>query len=86
MNRMFTDTSVGSLLDVDKSSFGGFLLSKLDVFSIWFYAVVSIGFAKMFKSQSTGKYFAMIFGMWLGFSILFHFLAKAIPFLKWFGM
>lgn len=85
MNKFFQSTSVADFMDADKSTLSGFLLGKLDIFSIWFYAVISIGFAKMFKSESTGKYFAMIFGLWIGFGLLFFFLAKAIPFLKWFG-
>ena len=86
LNKFLADTSVGSFIDADKKEFTGFLLSKLDIFSIWFYAIVSIAYAKLFKSESTGKYFAMIFGLWIGFSIIFFFLAKAVPFLKWFGM
>ena len=85
MNQPFRDTSVLSFLDADRSTFVGWILGKLDIFSIWFFAVVSIGFAKMFKSTSTGKYYGMIFGLWLGFSLIFFFLAKAVPFLKNFG-
>ncbi|MCK5088088.1 MAG: hypothetical protein KAQ90_11235 [Melioribacteraceae bacterium] len=86
LNKFLSDTSVGTFIDADKQEFVGFLLSKLDIFSIWFYAIVSIAYAKLFKSESTGKYFVMIFGLWIGFSIIFFFLAKAVPFLKWFGM
>lgn len=86
MNKALNGTSVAAFLDVDKSTLGGFLLSKLDVFSIWFYAVVSIAYAKMFKSDSYGKYFGMIFGLWIGFSLLLFLLAKVFPFLRWFGM
>ncbi|MBI9070909.1 MAG: YIP1 family protein [Melioribacteraceae bacterium] len=84
MNRMFTGVDVASFLDMDKSTFVGFLVSRLDIFSIWFYALISIGFAKMFKSESTVKYFILIFGLWLGFGIVFHFITKAVPFLGMF--
>ncbi|MCF8260059.1 MAG: YIP1 family protein [Melioribacteraceae bacterium] len=80
-DKFMTGLSVAEFVDVEKSTLVGFLLSKLDVFSIWFYAVVAIGFARMFKSESTGKYYAMVFGMWIGFGLLFFFLAKAVPFL-----
>ena len=50
MNKFFQGTSVASFIDSDTSTITGFLLSKLDIFSIWFYAAVSIGLAKMFKS------------------------------------
>ncbi len=86
MNKMFMDTSVGSFLDMEKDTILGMLSHKLDVFSIWFYAVVSIAFAKMFKADSLTKYFIMVFGMWIGFSLLMHFVAQAVPFLKMFGM
>ncbi len=85
MNKFFQSVSVADFVDSDKATITGFLLGKLDIFSIWFYAVISIGFAKMFKSASTGKYFALIFGLWIGFGLVFFFLAKAIPFLHWFG-
>lgn len=83
--RMFMDTSVGSFLEMDKSTFIGMILHKLDIFSIWFYFAVSVGFAKMYKSENIGKYLAMVFGLWIGFSVLMFFLAKALPFLRWFG-
>jgi hypothetical protein len=85
MGKVFMDTSVGSFLDVDKSTLVGTLLHKLDIFSIWFYAAVSIGFAKMFKSDSVAKSFMLIFGTWIIFSIIMYFVANALPFLKWFG-
>lgn len=84
MDKFFQGTSVASFIDSDTSTFGGFILSKLDVFSIWFYAVVSIGLAKMFKSASTGKYYGMVFGLWIGFSLLFFFAGKMFPFLRFF--
>ncbi|HOI29218.1 MAG TPA: YIP1 family protein [Melioribacteraceae bacterium] len=85
MNKFFASLSVAEFLDADKTTIAGFLLNKLDIFSIWFYSIVSIGFAKMFKSEETGKYFAMIFGIWIGFGLIMFLLAKALPFLQWFG-
>jgi hypothetical protein len=86
MGKMFMDTSVGSFTGIGKEGLYGWLMHKLDPFSIWFYAVVGIAFAKMFKSENTMKYIIAIFAMWIGFSLLFHFLAEALPFLRWFGM
>jgi len=82
MDKMVTDTSLAIFMDIDKTEFLGFMISKLDPFSIWFYVVVGIGFAKMFKSDSIGKYIGMVVGSWLVFSILFFFLGKAVPFLN----
>lgn len=76
-------TSVTDFVDISRDSFAGFLLSKVDPFSIWFYAIVSIGLAKMHKSESTGKYFVMVFGLWIGFAVVMYFLSQAVPALRW---
>lgn len=81
MNKFLADLSLASLIGADKSNFGGFLLGKVDIFSIWFYAVFSIGLAKMHKAKSMGKYFVMVYGLWIGFSIIIFFVAKAVPLL-----
>jgi hypothetical protein len=85
-SKMFQDTSLGSYMGMEQDGILGWLMHKLDPFSIWFYAVVGIAYAKMFKSDNTMKYVVAILGMWIGFSLLMHFVAKAVPFLKWFGM
>lgn len=82
MAKMVTDLSVTTFLGLDKSEFVGFLLSKLDLFSIWFYVVVGIGLAKMFKSENTKKYVITVIALWLGFSFIFFYLANAVPFLS----
>lgn len=82
LGKMVTSTSVAVFVDVEKASLMKFVLGKLDPISIWFYAVISIAFAKMFKSPSTGKYFVLIFGMWIGFGLIFFLLGRAVPFLS----
>jgi hypothetical protein len=84
--KMFMDSSVGSFMGIEKDTLFGWFMHKLDPISIWFYAVVGIAYAKLFKSDNTTKYIITIFALWIGFSLLFHFLAQALPFLKWFGM
>lgn len=84
-DRFLQGTSVAAILDSDKTTFVGWVFGKLDIFSIWFYGVVAVGFAKMFKAESYGKYFAMVFGLWLGIGFIFWLLADALPFLRWFG-
>jgi preprotein translocase subunit YajC len=81
---LIDSTSVAYFIGADTKTFTGFLLNKLDPFTIWFYAIVSIAFAKMFKSVSLGKYFISVFGLWLGFSILFFLLAQQLPLLQMF--
>ncbi|MHB8579063.1 MAG: YIP1 family protein [Ignavibacteriaceae bacterium] len=82
--RLFGDTSVAAFLDSDKTTFAGFIFSKLDVFSIWIYIVLSIGLAKMFKSKQTIPYFVVVFGIWIIGGLLFFLIAKAVPILSMF--
>ena len=80
LGKMVSDVSVTSLIGMDKSSIGGWLLSFIDVITIWSFAVLSIGLAKMFKSRSAGKYFALVFGLWILWKILVFSLSNTIPF------
>jgi len=80
-DKWFRDVSVASFLGMEKTEFVGFLLSKLDIITIWVYAVMGIGLAKMFKSEDTKKYVIMVFAVWIGWSIMAFGLSKAVPFL-----
>jgi hypothetical protein len=84
MNKALSSVSVAAFMDIDTSTIGGFLLNKLDIFSIWFYVIVGVGFAKMFKSNDIGKYILLILCIWIGFSLIFFFIAKSVPFLSGF--
>lgn len=83
--RMMEDLSVASFMAMDKTNIAGFLLSKVEPFSIWAYTVVGIGLAKLFHSKDTKKYVFTIIGVWLGFSLLWFLLQQAFPFLGRFG-
>jgi Yip1 domain len=86
MGKLFMDTSLASFMSSDKSTLTGWIFAKLDLFTIWSFAVFAIGLAKMFKSTSTQKYYMLVFGVWLIGGLILFFAAKAIPFLKYFGM
>ncbi len=75
-------TSIALLIDVDRQSIGGYLLTKIDPLKIWFYAVLAIALAKMFKAKSSKMYFVWVFGLWIGFSIIIFYVAKAVPMLS----
>ena len=47
------DSRNASSLDKE---FSGFILSKVNPFSIWFYSVFGIGLAKLFNSDNVKKY------------------------------
>lgn len=84
--RLMRDASLASLMDMDKSTITGWLLAKIDPLSIWVYSVLSIGLAKMFKSDSMIKYFVMVFGLWIIGGLLLWFVAKTVPFLGFLNM
>lgn len=85
MNKLVTGVSVADFMGYDKSTLTGFFLGKLDIFSIWFYAVFAIGLAKMNKSDDIKKYVITVYGVWIVFGILFFYVAKAVPFLAGFA-
>ena len=82
MSKFFSGTSVADFVGSDKTTITGFVLGRLDIFSIWFYVIFGIGLAKMFKSNNTQKYIITVIAVWLGFGLLFFAVAKAVPFLS----
>jgi len=84
--RHMMDISVASLMNTEKGTLVYYILSKLDVFTIWAYIVLSIGLAKMFKSVDLKKYYILVFGSWIGWSLVFFILSQFVPFFKRFGM
>jgi hypothetical protein len=83
--RLVMDTSLAAFMHIEKSTFAGFILGKLDVITIWSLAVVSIGLAKMFRSGTMTKYFVFVFGLWIVWSLIIFGLGQAIPFLRFLG-
>jgi hypothetical protein len=81
MSKLMTGFSAADLMGMDKATTTGFLLSKANPLSIWYYVVFGIGLAKMNKSNDVKKYVIAVIAIWLGFSLLFHFLTTAVPFL-----
>jgi len=79
--KLLGDISVASLASIDKATITGWLLGKVDPFSIWAYSITGIGLAKMFRSDSTTKYFIVVFGVWILGSLLLWGLGKVVPFL-----
>jgi hypothetical protein len=82
MGKLMSDLSVATLVDADKSTIAGWLLGRLDPISIWAYAVIGIGLAKMFRAVSVVNYIAMVFLVWILGSLLFFAISKAVPFLS----
>jgi hypothetical protein len=82
LGRFFSGTSVAALLETDKTTFMGFLLGKLDVFTIWALIITGIGLAKMFKSTKTGAFIGTILGIWIVWGLITFGIAKVVPFLS----
>jgi hypothetical protein len=85
LGKIVQDTSVAALIGAERSTLTGFFLAKLDPISIWAYAVLSIGLAKLFKSDDVKKYYLVVFGLWIIGSLIFFYIAKAVPFLSGFA-
>lgn len=79
MGKVLTGLNPAALLGMDIKTLPGFLLSRLDIFSIWFYAVVGIAFAKMFKSDDVKKYVFTSIGFWFVFMFIIYGLGKVSP-------
>ena len=47
MGKLMMDASVASFMGSDKSTLVGWVLAKLDIFTIWSFIVFAIGLAKM---------------------------------------
>lgn len=80
--RMINDTSAAALMHSDTATLTGFVLARIDPISIWSYIVLSIGLGKMFKSQTLGKYFIMVFAVWILGSLLWFGIGQLFPFLQ----
>ncbi|MDO8549718.1 MAG: YIP1 family protein, partial [Ignavibacteria bacterium] len=80
--RLMSDLSIASFANMDKTTITGWVLGKIDPFSIWAYTVTGIGLVKMFKSDSSAKYFILVFGVWILGSLLLWGIGQAVPLLS----
>lgn len=81
MNEPYRDTSLASFLNSDRNTISGMLFGKIDLFSIWSYVILSIGLAKMSFAQDVKKFYFLVFGLWIGWSLFAFFVLKNIPFI-----
>ena len=82
LGRLVNDISLASLMNSDKATIIGYILSKLDIIFIWSLIILSVAFSKMFKSQSIGKYYGMVFGIWIVWGVFSFWLGKVVPWLN----
>ena len=75
-------TDATKLLGLNIKEFSGYLFSYIDPIKIWFYVVVGVAFAKMFKSNKAGLYVSTVLSVWFLFGIAFWGLAQVVPVLQ----
>jgi len=85
MSKFITGVSFADFMGTDKTTVTGFILGKLDVFSIWFYVVFGIALAKMNKSDDVKKYIITVIAIWIIVGLAFFYVSKAVPFLAAFA-
>jgi hypothetical protein len=84
-DRQFESASLASLLNIQENGIAKFLLSKVDIFTIWAYVVLTIGLAKLSKAKSYVTYAVIVFGSWFVWSGIYFLAFKYIPFLSRFS-
>jgi len=81
-SKLVNDLSIASIAGIDKMTPLGIVLGFIDPIAIWFYVVLGIAFAKVFKSDNSRKYIIMVLAVWIGFTLIFFALAKYISFFE----
>ncbi len=81
MNKLIAGTSVAAFMGLEKTEFVGFILNKVDPFTIWGLFVFGIAMAKMYKSEQTSKFIIAAFAVWIVWGIISFAIVQAVPFL-----
>ncbi|MBI2419822.1 MAG: YIP1 family protein [Ignavibacteriales bacterium] len=79
------DVSVAGLIGYENKDILRFILSKLNVFSIWSYGLLGIGLAILGKSDNIKKYVMMVFASWILFSLAWFGITKLVPMIEAFS-
>lgn len=73
------DLSVGGLIGYENKDLIRFILGKLNIFTIWFYFVLSIGLVQLAKSDNAKKYYIMVFGSWIFWGLVWFGITRLVP-------
>jgi len=65
----YQSVNLSELMSMDLDSTTGKLLMLVDVFFIWYFAIVSIAYTKIFGGKGLGSYIVMVFSFWIIFSV-----------------
>ncbi len=66
----YQSVNLSELMSMDQNSTTGKLLMLVDIFFIWYFAVVSVAYAKIFGGKGLGSYIVIVFGFWIVFSVI----------------
>lgn len=71
-----SDLSFATLAGIENNSLTGYLFHKFDLFSIWYFLLVAIGFIVMHRFEEKYKIFLIIFSAWISSGMFFFWLTK----------
>lgn len=84
--KFYIGLSIGNLFNVEWMSLEGFIFRKLDPFFFWFYILLGIAYAKMFKSGNMIKYIALTVLSWIVVNALMYYLSTLSSIFQGFAM
>jgi hypothetical protein len=79
LSKMVTGLSIAAFMNTDEMGLGTYILSKLEIFTLWGLFVTATGLSKMFRAKSATGYYAALFGIYALWSLLLFALAKSVP-------
>jgi len=85
LGRGLQSASLAAFMNLEDGSIMKVLAAKVDPLTIWAYTVLGIGYARLSKTENAVKYIGLVFGIWIGWSIIWHYVSQAVPFLRAFG-
>ena len=75
MDKFVTGLNYFSFTEVEMMSLEGFIYRKIDLFLIWFYALLGMSYAKFFRATDIKRYIILVFAVWIITNVLFYYLS-----------
>lgn len=66
----YQSVNLSELMSMDPDTMAGKLLMVADVFFIWYFAIVSIAYTKIFGGKGLGSYIVIVYGFWIVISVI----------------
>jgi len=74
--------SIATFFGMDTTTFTGFILSRVEIFSIFGYVVTGIALSKLFKAESAKKYIVAVLASWLIVTTILFYMSHSFKFLQ----